>query len=85
MDRSIVDRIRARAYEIWISTGCPEGQAEYQWLAAENEILQSGTAPGPAKNLHPDKRLVRGESLGRRSRKPHDAHVIGGAGDKRVV
>jgi hypothetical protein len=57
MDRSIVDRIRARAYEIWISTGCPEGQAEYHWLAAENEILQSGTAPGPNKEFAPGQKV----------------------------
>ena len=35
-----------------------------------------------AKNLHRDKRLVRGESLERRSRKPHDG-ARHGRGDKR--
>jgi hypothetical protein len=40
MDETLNHRIRERAYEIWAITGCPEGQADQHWLAAEREILQ---------------------------------------------
>lgn len=39
MDRDLSARIRERAYEIWMSTGCSHGQAEQHWFAAEQEIL----------------------------------------------
>ena len=32
------DRIRERAYFLWLEEGCPEGQAERHWLAAETII-----------------------------------------------
>jgi hypothetical protein len=40
MDETLNHRIRERAYEIWAMSGCPEGQADQHWLAAEREILQ---------------------------------------------
>jgi Protein of unknown function (DUF2934) len=40
MDETLNHRIRERAYEIWAMNGCPEGQADQHWLAAEREILQ---------------------------------------------
>lgn len=39
MDRDVSDRIRERAYEIWMATGCGHGHAERHWFAAEQEIL----------------------------------------------
>ncbi len=35
-------RIRERAYQIWQSKGCPEGEAEQNWCQAERE-LSAGT------------------------------------------
>ena len=29
------DRVRERAYFLWLEEGCPDGQAERHWLAAE--------------------------------------------------
>jgi Protein of unknown function (DUF2934) len=43
MDQSLEDRIRERAYEIWTTHGCVDGQADQQWLAAEREILRRAT------------------------------------------
>jgi hypothetical protein len=40
MDETLNHRIRERAYEIWAMNGCPEGQADQHWLAAESEIVQ---------------------------------------------
>jgi DUF2934 family protein len=39
MDKSLENRIRERAYEMWTADGCADGQAEQHWLAAEREIL----------------------------------------------
>jgi hypothetical protein len=39
MEQNLEDRIRERAYEIWTTHGCVDGQADQHWLAAEREIL----------------------------------------------
>jgi hypothetical protein len=41
MDQSLTDRIRERAYEIWVANGRPHGAAEHHWLAAEREIVDA--------------------------------------------
>ena len=38
MDQTLTDRIRERAYEIWVASGRLNGAAEHHWLAAEREI-----------------------------------------------
>ncbi len=42
--RSLENRIRERAYEIWTAHGCIHGQADQHWVAAEREILTESTA-----------------------------------------
>jgi Protein of unknown function (DUF2934) len=42
--RSLEDRIRQRAHEIWTAHGCIDGQADQHWCAAEREILTESTA-----------------------------------------
>lgn len=37
-DRPAEDEIRILAYEKWEAAGCPEGDAERFWLAAEQEL-----------------------------------------------
>ena len=54
MDQNLTHRIRERAYEIWATNGCREGEAERHWLAAEQEILsisavEIGSTPPVAK------------------------------------
>jgi len=39
MHQDLSERIRERAYEIWIASGYRDGKAEQHWLAAEQEIL----------------------------------------------
>ncbi|HUA33043.1 MAG TPA: DUF2934 domain-containing protein [Candidatus Binataceae bacterium] len=34
-------RIRERAYQIWQSKGCPDGEAEQHWCQAERELSTS--------------------------------------------
>jgi Protein of unknown function (DUF2934) len=54
MDRTLENRIRERAYEMWTAHGCVHGQAEQHWLAAERELLATSMAilakPDPKKN-----------------------------------
>lgn len=50
MDRNVSDRIRERAYEIWMAAGCRHGEAEQHWFAAEQEVL-AGSSLG-AKAAH---------------------------------
>ena len=49
-------RIRERAYQIWLSEGQPEGREKENWHEAEKQILEqeSGQAsplPGPYENI----------------------------------
>ena len=48
MEHNLSDRIRERAYEIWVASGSPEGEAEQHWLTAEKEIL--ATLAPPVRN-----------------------------------
>jgi hypothetical protein len=32
-------KIRERAYQLWIENGCEHGKAEMHWLAAQREVL----------------------------------------------
>jgi hypothetical protein len=41
MEPDLSDRIRERAYEIWIASGYRDGEAEQHWLAAEQEVFSA--------------------------------------------
>jgi hypothetical protein len=34
------EQIAVRAYELWVSRGCPEGSPELDWLQAEAELTE---------------------------------------------
>jgi hypothetical protein len=61
-------RIREIAYFLWLEEGCPEGEAERHWLAAEtiaeSEPLErkriEGEPPGEPAGDSPAARRVRG-------------------------
>jgi hypothetical protein len=36
------DQIAAKAYEIWVAKGCPNGQDVANWKEAEAALLKSG-------------------------------------------
>jgi hypothetical protein len=65
MDQDLSERIRERAYEIWIASGCRDSEAEQHWLAAGQEVLSaqlSAAVPSvPAKR-------VRGRATPKRSK-----------------
>jgi hypothetical protein len=48
MEQSLEQRIRERAYTLWLEHGCAEGSAEQHWLAAEREVLAMMTTQAPA-------------------------------------
>jgi len=54
-ETDLSDRIRERAYEIWIASGYRSGEAEQHWLAAEREILSTlqseAVIKAPAKRI----------------------------------
>jgi hypothetical protein len=55
IDQDLSERIRERAYEIWIASDHRDGEADQHWLAAEQEILSSrrsaAVAKAPAKRI----------------------------------
>lgn len=44
---SLEETIRRRAYELWESQGCPEGEADQFWYLAEREVMATD-APAAA-------------------------------------
>ena len=42
MDEAWREKVRKRAYAIWLREGSPDGQAEQFWLMAEEELLAEG-------------------------------------------
>ncbi len=43
------DRIREHAYFLWLEEGCPEGQAERHWVAAETRVEGEPLEPAPVE------------------------------------
>ena len=60
MASDLIERIRARAYEIWEGNG-REGNSEEHWLAAEREVLGDDAAP---------RESFSGEAAGREATRP---------------
>jgi hypothetical protein len=67
MDQSLENRIRERAYEIWIAHGCVHGQADQHWLAAEREILATSTPALAREPASKKKQRSTGRSKGART------------------
>ncbi|MBH0237529.1 DUF2934 domain-containing protein [Methylobrevis albus] len=51
------ERIRAKAHELWVAEGRPEGQADRHWDAASELIAQED---GPAETLAPEEPATTG-------------------------
>ena len=61
------DRVRERAYFLWLEEGCPEGQAERHWLAAETLIEGDSPEPTPIEG-EPAEEPTRESAAARRVR-----------------
>ena len=68
MEQDLSDRIRARAYEIWVASGSRDGEAEQHWLAAEREVRAA--LGSKAASTVPAKRQS-GRATAKRSNVPH--------------
>jgi Protein of unknown function (DUF2934) len=64
MYQDLSERIRERAYEIWIASGYRDGEADQHWLAAEQEILSSRRSAAVTKALA---KRIRGGATVKRS------------------
>jgi Protein of unknown function (DUF2934) len=64
MQQDLSERIRERAYEIWIASGHRDGKADQHWLAAEQEILSSLRSAAVAKAAA---KRIRGRATVKRS------------------
>ena len=64
MQQDLSERIRERAYEIWIASGHRDGTADQHWLAAEQEILSSLRSAAVAKAAA---KRIRGRATVKRS------------------
>ena len=45
MDSGFEQRVRERAYEIWVAAGMEEGLADLQWLSAEQAVVGESVTP----------------------------------------
>ena len=53
MMQNLEQRIRERAYELWLDGGCHHGNAEVHWLAAQRQVLSE--ALGAIGRVIPEK------------------------------
>ena len=54
---NLEEKIRERAYHLWIADGQPEGKADVYWLSAQREILTTsleGSRETAAATAHLD-------------------------------
>lgn len=63
MTQATEQKIRERAYEIWMATGCENGLAELHWLSAEQAVMgEAASDGGKAKGKPAGKAAPRGKS-----------------------
>ncbi|MPZ40906.1 MAG: DUF2934 domain-containing protein [Rhizobiales bacterium] len=51
VQEDLEQKIRERAYHLWVAEGCRDGESDRHWLVAERELLGefAATAPAPAE------------------------------------
>ncbi len=45
MDTGFEQRVRERAYEMWVAAGMEEGLADLHWLSAEQSVMGESGVP----------------------------------------
>lgn len=61
--------IRERAYQLWMTEGCPEGRADFHWHVAREQVLASLRTAAPRAASKPrTKRIPAAPSAGRPQR-----------------
>jgi len=67
LQQHLSDRIRLRAYEIWMASGA-DGEAEQHWLAAEQEILSATQRSVPPTMAKASEKRTAGGATAKRSK-----------------
>ena len=57
MQHDLDQKIRERAYHLWVAEGCRDGESDRHWLVAERELLAEFAATAP--DAAPKKRANR--------------------------
>ena len=53
---TLLDQVRRRAYDIWLSEGCPHGRDRIHWIRAEAEFREKLTRHSNKHGLHFERR-----------------------------
>lgn len=53
-DETLEDRIRSRAFQIWLDEGEPEGRHQEHWERAKKEITEGAQPQSDAPPLQPE-------------------------------
>jgi hypothetical protein len=61
MFQDLEQRIRERAYHLWVADGCRDGEAERHWLAAERDVLAEFAATAAPAKAAPKSRKRRAD------------------------
>jgi hypothetical protein len=70
--------IRERAYHLWMQDGCPEGQADFHWHVAREQVLatlRQPTAKAPTKRAPAVQRTSRLRTTGKIEKTAARAHA----------
>jgi hypothetical protein len=59
MPQDLEERIRERAYHLWVADGCRDGEAEQHWLTAERDVLAEFAASAVSTEAAPKPRARR--------------------------
>lgn len=62
MPQDLEQRIRERAYHLWMADGCRDGEAEQHWLTAERDVLAEFAATATSADSAPKPRSRRAAS-----------------------
>lgn len=64
MNDHVIDseRVRHRAYDLWMQRGCPLGSPEQDWLRAEQELSAARLAESARPQLHAAASAARSEA-----------------------
>jgi hypothetical protein len=72
VDQDLSERIRERAYEIWVASGSRDGKTDQHWLAAEKEILSGLRSAAVGVTTEPQPREMTDEVVTAQPRRPDE-------------
>jgi hypothetical protein len=73
MGHELEQRIRERAYELWVMSGYSHGRDEEHWCAAEREVIAAMPLPAKAKKKKSATKMPAGAIAASGARRGKDA------------